>query len=171
MPNLLLKNPGTASIAFVSQTNFCQNHFLLLQCPERGERNFDKGTRFLKHSFSFQNRSFLPAGMTKNLVIVESPTKAKMLSKFWEKNIRSKVRMDIFVIFRVKGRTESRTTKLPYASMAIDTEHGFTPLYVIPQRQKICAKLKGLLGADTTIWLASDEDREGEAIAWHLWKY
>lgn len=108
--------------------------------------------------------------MTKNLVIVESPTKAKMLSKFLGKEYTVESSYGhIRDLPSKKAELSPAQQKLPYASMAIDTEHGFTPLYVIPQKaKKYAQKLKGLLGADTTIWLASDEDREGEAIAWHL---
>jgi DNA topoisomerase-1 len=59
--------------------------------------------------------------------------------------------------------------KLPYASLGIDIENDFSPLYVIPPKAKKHAlKLKKLVEPDTTLWLATDEDREGEAISWHL---
>ncbi|QQS58874.1 type I DNA topoisomerase [Candidatus Peregrinibacteria bacterium] len=108
--------------------------------------------------------------MTKNLVIVESPTKAKMLSKFLGKEYT--VESSYGHIRDLPSKKSELTPvqqKLPYASMAIDTENGFRPLYVIPQKaKKYAQKLKGLLDENTTIWLASDEDREGEAISWHL---
>ena len=55
--------------------------------------------------------------------------------------------------------------------MSVDIEHGFTPEYVIPaDKKKVVAELKKLVGEVKTVWLASDEDREGEAISWHLYE-
>ncbi len=93
--------------------------------------------------------------MTKNLVIVESPAKAKTIEKFLGKD------------FTVKS-SFGHIRDIPKKGMNIDLENGFTPTYEItPDKKKVIAELRKLAkGAE--VWLASDEDREGEAIAWHL---
>ncbi len=108
--------------------------------------------------------------MVKNLVIVESPTKAKMLSKFLGNDYVVESSFGhIRDLPNKKAELSPADQKLPYASLAIDVEGDFKPLYVIPPKAKPhVAKLRKHMGANTTIWLASDEDREGEAIAWHL---
>ena len=108
--------------------------------------------------------------MTKNLVIVESPTKAKMLQRFLGKDFVVESSFGhIRDLPNKKSELPPSQQKLPYATLAIDVDNDFSPLYIIPPKSKPHAtKLKKLLGADTTIWLASDEDREGEAISWHL---
>jgi DNA topoisomerase-1 len=91
-----------------------------------------------------------------NLIIVESPTKAKTISKFLEKK------------YLVKS-SYGHVRDLPTSTMGIDIEHNFTPKYVIPQKAKDkVAILKGAVEEADKIILATDEDREGEAIAWHL---
>ncbi len=108
--------------------------------------------------------------MAKNLVIVESPTKAKMLTKFLGKDYVVESSFGhIRDLPNKKAELTPTQQKLPYASLGIDVENKFSPLYVIPPKAKKHAlKLRKLMESDTTIWLASDEDREGEAIAWHL---
>src|SRR3990167_2614462 len=92
----------------------------------------------------------------KNLVIVESPTKAKTISKFLDKN---------FVIRSSYGHLRD----LPKSQMGVDIEHNFQPHYVIPTKsKKVVAELKKLADQAANIYLATDEDREGEAISWHL---
>src|SRR5262245_2846739 len=93
--------------------------------------------------------------MSKNLVIVESPAKAKTIGQFLGKD------------FRVEA-SYGHVRDLPKTGMSIDIEHEFEPTYEIsPDKKKRVSELKKLAkGAD--VWLASDEDREGEAIAWHL---
>ena len=92
----------------------------------------------------------------KNLVIVESPTKAKTISKFLDKN---------FVIRSSYGHLRD----LPKSQMGVDIEHNFQPHYVIPVKsKKIVAELKKLAAKAQDIYFATDEDREGEAISWHL---
>jgi len=92
----------------------------------------------------------------KSLVIVESPTKARTIQKFLG---------DTFVIRSSFGHVRD----LPKRELGVDVEHGFEPKYVIPPKaKKVIAELKKESAkADNTI-LASDEDREGESIAWHL---
>src|SRR3989344_3976829 len=92
-----------------------------------------------------------------NLVIVESPTKAKTISGFLDKK---------------KHRVESsygHIRDLPKSKLGIDVENGFEPQYVIPRKnQKRVTELKKLAAKADRVILATDEDREGEAIAWHL---
>lgn len=91
-----------------------------------------------------------------NLVIVESPTKAKTISRFLGKD---------FVIKSSFGHLRD----LPQKEMGIDIEHNFTPHYVVPRKnQKTVTDLKKSAAKAKLIYFASDEDREGEAISWHL---
>ncbi len=94
--------------------------------------------------------------MAKNIVIVESPAKAKTISGFLGKD---------FLVESSFGHIRD----LPKNKMGIDIEHGFTPEYIIPaDKKKRVSLLKKLVADKPLIWLATDEDREGEAIAWHL---
>jgi DNA topoisomerase-1 len=94
--------------------------------------------------------------MGKNLVIVESPAKAKTIKKFLGKD------------FEVKS-SYGHIRDLPKKKMSIDLEHGFEPIYeVSADKKKLVAELKKASKEADMVWLASDEDREGEAIAWHL---
>jgi DNA topoisomerase-1 len=90
------------------------------------------------------------------LVIVESPTKAKTISKF----LGSKYKVE---------SSFGHIRDLPKSKLGIDTEHNFEPQYVIPTKnRKHVNELKKLVAKSNDVILASDEDREGEAIAWHL---
>ena len=94
--------------------------------------------------------------MAKNLVIVESPAKAKTIEKFLGKD------------FQVES-SYGHIADLPSKELGIDVEGDFSPKYIISDDKKpVVKKLKGLAKKADTVWLASDEDREGEAIAWHL---
>ncbi|MCO6499465.1 MAG: type I DNA topoisomerase [Vicingus serpentipes] len=94
--------------------------------------------------------------MAKNLVIVESPAKAKTIEKFLGKD------------FTVKS-SFGHIRDLPGKNISVDIENNFEPDYVIPDdKKKIVAELKKLAKNAEMVWLASDEDREGEAISWHL---
>ena len=94
--------------------------------------------------------------MEGNLVIVESPAKAKTIQKFLGKD---------FIVKSSYGHIRDLQDK----SLSIDIEGGFKPEYVIPAaKKKTVADLRAAASAAATIWLASDEDREGEAISWHL---
>jgi len=97
--------------------------------------------------------------MAKNLVIVESPAKAKTIEKFLGKD------------FMVKS-SFGHIRDLPKKNMGVDIESGtFEPTYeVSDDKKKIIAELKKSVKAVDTVWLAADEDREGEAIAWHLFE-
>jgi DNA topoisomerase I len=92
----------------------------------------------------------------KNLVIVESPTKARTLAKFLG---------DQYQIEASMGHVRD----LPRSDIGVDTENNFEPRYIIPKdKSKRINQLKKTLGEAKTLWLATDPDREGEAIAWHL---
>jgi DNA topoisomerase I len=94
--------------------------------------------------------------MLKNLVIVESPAKAKTIEKFLGKE------------FQVKS-SFGHVRDLSKTQLGIDIENGFKPNYEIsPDKKKVVAELKKLAGGAELVWLATDEDREGEAISWHL---
>lgn len=94
--------------------------------------------------------------MAKNLVIVESPAKAKTIEKFLGKD------------FQVES-SYGHIADLPSKELGIDVEGDFSPKYIISTDKKpVVKKLKTLAKKAETVWLASDEDREGEAIAWHL---
>lgn len=91
-----------------------------------------------------------------NLVIVESPTKARTLSRFLGKDYRIEASM-------------GHIRDLPKSEMGVDTEHDFDPKYIIPRdKKKKVNELKKIASEAKNIWLASDPDREGEAIAWHI---
>ncbi len=94
--------------------------------------------------------------MSKNLVIVESPAKAKTIEGFLGKD------------FTVKS-SFGHIRDLPGKNISIDIENNFEPEYVISDdKKKVVAELKKLAKSAETVWLATDEDREGEAISWHL---
>jgi DNA topoisomerase I len=94
--------------------------------------------------------------MTENLVIVESPAKAKTIEKFLGKD---------YTVVSSFGHIRDLTKN----KLGIEVEKGFNPIYEIPaDKQKVVSELKKLAGGAKTVWIASDEDREGEAIAWHL---
>lgn len=94
--------------------------------------------------------------MAKNLVIVESPAKAKTIEKFLGKDY-------------TVASSFGHIADLPTKELGVDTEGDFTPKYIVSKDKKeVVKKLAGLAKNAETVWLASDEDREGEAIAWHL---
>ncbi len=94
--------------------------------------------------------------MTENLVIVESPAKAKTIEKFLGKD---------FTVMSSYGHIRDLEKK----GLGIDVEKSFAPLYEISaDKKKLVADLRKAVKETKTVWLASDEDREGEAIAWHL---
>lgn len=94
--------------------------------------------------------------MAKNLLIVESPAKAKTIEKYLGKD------------FKVKS-SYGHIRDLKTENMGVDVENDFEPHYEIsPDKKKVVSELKGLTKNSQEIWLATDEDREGEAISWHL---
>ncbi|RTE54363.1 type I DNA topoisomerase [Arenibacter aquaticus] len=94
--------------------------------------------------------------MAKNLVIVESPAKAKTIEKFLGKE------------FKVES-SFGHIADLPSKELGVDVDNDFAPKYIVDKDKKaLVKKLRDLAKKAETIWLASDEDREGEAISWHL---
>ena len=92
----------------------------------------------------------------KNLVIVESPAKAKTIEKFLGKD---------YVVKSSNGHIRDLAKK----EMSIDIENQYEPEYEITEeKHKLVSELKKAVKEADMVWLASDEDREGEAIAWHL---
>ncbi|MCC7073475.1 MAG: type I DNA topoisomerase [Deltaproteobacteria bacterium] len=108
--------------------------------------------------------------MGKALVIVESPAKAKTIAKYLGKDYI--VESSIGHIRDLPGSAAeipAHMRKKPWARTGVDVENDFAPLYVVPAEKKAqVAKLKILLADANALFLATDEDREGEAIAWHL---
>ncbi len=95
--------------------------------------------------------------MGKNLVIVESPAKAKTIEKFLGEDYKV---MSSYGHIRDLKKNE----------FSIDIDKNFTPIYEIPDdKKKVVSELKAEANKASTVWLASDEDREGEAISWHLY--
>ena len=96
--------------------------------------------------------------MLKNLVLVESPAKAKTIEKFLGKDYK---------VMSSYGHIRDLKTK----EFSIDIEHDYAPQYVIPaDKKKLVSELKSEAKSAEQVWLASDEDREGEAISWHLYE-
>ncbi|MEN9929375.1 MAG: hypothetical protein RLZZ231_1296 [Bacteroidota bacterium] len=94
--------------------------------------------------------------MAKNLVIVESPAKAKTIEKFLGSD------------YQVES-SYGHIADLPSKEIGVDVENGFKPKYEVSSDKKaLVTKLRGLSKKAEMVWLASDEDREGEAISWHL---
>lgn len=98
--------------------------------------------------------------MSKNLVIVESPAKAKTIEKYLGKD---------FKVMSSIGHIRSIAKKAEDGKEPIDVKKGYETVFEIdPDKKKTIADLKKAVKSSDTVWLATDEDREGEAIAWHL---
>ena len=96
--------------------------------------------------------------MAKNLVIVESPAKAKTIEGYLGKD---------FVVKSSFGHVRDLAKK----GVAIDVENGYAPKYVVsPDKKQVVSELKKWVKSSEVVWLATDEDREGEAISWHLYE-
>jgi DNA topoisomerase-1 len=96
--------------------------------------------------------------MAKNLVIVESPAKAKTIEGYLGKD---------FVVKSSFGHVRDLAKK----GVSVDVENNFAPKYEIsPDKTKLVSELKQLVKKSEVVWLATDEDREGEAISWHLYE-
>ena len=94
--------------------------------------------------------------MSKNLLIVESPAKAKTIEKILGKD---------FQVNSCYGHIRD----LEKSAMGIDIANDFEPRYIVPdEKKKVVSELKSLAKGSDEVWLATDEDREGEAISWHL---
>lgn len=127
--------------------NACDSGYICTYFAERmivlGHHNFDRNLQKIKH-------------MSKNLVIVESPAKAKTIEGYLGKD---------FVVKSSYGHVRD----LAKSDLAIDVSNDFKPVYeVSPDKKKLVAELKKLAKDAEVVWLATDEDREGEAISWHL---
>jgi DNA topoisomerase-1 len=110
--------------------------------------------QYLKKSYTFVAVKYNP--MSKNLVIVESPAKAKTIEKFLGSD------------FQVES-SYGHIADLPSKEIGVDVANGFKPKYEVSADKKaLVSKLKTLAKKADMVWLASDEDREGEAISWHL---
>lgn len=94
--------------------------------------------------------------MSKDLIIVESPAKAKTIQKFIGKG---------FTVISSKGHVRD----LPSKEIGIDVENDFLPNYeILPEKRTLISDIKKMVNQAETVWLATDDDREGEAISWHL---
>jgi len=94
--------------------------------------------------------------MAKNLLIVESPAKAKTIEKILGED------------FEVKS-CYGHIRDLEKVEMGIDVNNNYEPRYIVPEeKQKVVKELKSIAKKSGEVWLATDEDREGEAISWHL---
>ena len=94
--------------------------------------------------------------MAKDLVIVESPTKARTVGRFLGKN---------YTVLASMGHVRD----LPSSKLGVEVDDGFKPTYVVPtDKKKVIKQLKAALKDASTVYLATDPDREGEAISWHL---
>src|SRR2546422_11373451 len=101
-------------------------------------------------------RAELEGFLAKNLVIVESPAKAKTINKFLGRNFTVKASM-------------GHVRDLPKKRLGVDEKHDFKPTYeILPGRKKVIDDLKAAAESADKVFLAPDPDREGEAICWHL---
>ncbi len=108
--------------------------------------------------------------MAKPLVIVESPAKAKTIAGFLGSSyvVESSIGHVRDLPRGAKDIPASLRAE-PWATLGVDVDHGFKPLYIVPAEKKSqVKKLKSLVKAASEVYLATDEDREGESIAWHL---
>lgn len=115
----------------------------------------------MKHCTSYMNiKSYTVKSMSKNLVIVESPAKAKTIEKYLGSD---------FKVLSSIGHIRSIPKKTKDGTPPVDIQNDFKTQYEVdPDKKKTIAELKKAVKAADTVWLATDEDREGEAIAWHL---
>ena len=119
-----------------------------------------------------RGRSRARVSTGKSLVIVESPAKARTIARFLgpEYLVESSIG-HIRDLPSKAAEIPEQVKKQPWARLGVDVDHDFAPLYIIPATKKAqVAKLKALLKDADTLYLATDEDREGEAIAWHLYE-
>ena len=101
-------------------------------------------------------RSDYKQAWAKDLVIVESPTKARTVGRFLGKN---------YTVLASMGHVRD----LPSKKLGVEVDQGFKPTYVVPtDKKKVIKQLKAALKDASTVYLATDPDREGEAISWHL---
>jgi len=108
--------------------------------------------------------------MSKKLVIVESPTKAKTISKFLPRDYQVKASMGhVRDLPASAAEIPEKHKGEAWSRLGVNVEEDFDPLYVIPdKKRKLIAELKSALKDADELILATDEDREGESIGWHL---
>ena len=108
--------------------------------------------------------------MEKYLVIVESPTKAKTIRKFLPKNYVVEASMGhVRDLPQSASDIPAKLKKEDWAKLGVNVQEDFSPLYVVPKgKSKIVRDLKSKMKGCDAIYLATDEDREGESISWHL---
>lgn len=106
----------------------------------------------------------------KTLVIVESPTKARTIRKFLPKDFQVEACMGhVRDLPQSASEIPEKVKKEPWAKLGVNVDDGFEPLYVVPKKKaKVVKDLKALLKDADEVLLATDEDREGESISWHL---
>ena len=114
----------------------------------------------------------MPKNVIKALVIVESPAKANTIARFLGDGFMVESSIGhIRDLPRSAADVPTRYKELPWARLGIDVDNDFKPLYVVPsEKRPQIRKLKNLLASVEVLYLATDEDREGEAIAWHLYQ-
>ena len=149
--------------------SFCHvfqcSHFLVICCVSFRHyilgliKRLFRAVLHLKFESKKNSPTFVPlknSQWQKNLVIVESPAKAKTIEKFLGKD------------FKVAS-SFGHIADLPSKELGVNVEGDFLPRYIVSSdKKKVVSELKSLAKKADTVWLASDEDREGEAIAWHL---
>ena len=111
----------------------------------------------------------VPVGETKKLVIVESPTKAKTIGGYLGDDYEVIASVGHVRDLAEPSALPADLKKGPFGKFAVDVDNGFAPYYVVADnKKKTVTELKRALKDADELWLATDEDREGEAIAWHL---
>lgn len=106
---------------------------------------------------------------SRKLVIVESPAKARTIAAFLGDEYQVEASVGHIRDLPQPSELPADLKKGPLGKFAVDVENGFTPYYVVDaDKKKKVAELKRLLREADELYLATDEDREGEAIAWHL---
>lgn len=107
--------------------------------------------------------------MARKLVIVESPAKARTISAYLGEDFEVEASIGHIRDLPQPSELPADMKKGPYGKFAVDIEHGFQPFYTVyPDKKKKVTELRRLLKEADELYLATDEDREGEAIAWHL---
>ena len=105
------------------------------------------------------------------LVIVESPTKARTIRSFLPKGYQVKASMGVRDLPASAAEIPSKVKGEAWARLGVKVENDFEPLYVVPSdKKKVIAELKTALKGADELLLATDEDREGESIGWHLYE-
>ncbi|WP_449278042.1 type I DNA topoisomerase [Leucobacter sp. GX24907] len=106
---------------------------------------------------------------TKKLVIVESPTKARTIGSYLGDDYEVIASVGHIRDLAEPSELPAELKKGPFGKFAVDVENGFSPYYVVADnKKKTVSELKRAMKGADEVWLATDEDREGEAIAWHL---